>query len=504
MARLALKLAPATSEFPLKTLVASLLSAIVAFAGVFPYDVGESLRQVTLVVGPLYAFGPLVAIALARLRMYRLARLLVSLLYWTAEGREAPNRLLAQVALQRGDVDRALELIPGEDTLMVAQALSLREEWESLASLSVPLEGDNAYLAEAARIEALLKLDRLEEAESAAERMRSSWEAGAQGPIGYRSLRLSEARIAAERGDLSTVKELLGQSLPGVPAHQLLAVFAHGAYRSGRIEDAGKLYSQAYAVAPEALRDRYARRLRDLGMEAPVAVTNRQTPYVTFALGAVLALAYLGQLWLDANINPIVPTFRAFDASTLAAAFLLGLPGLPAEDAWWRYLSYMFVHGNLIHIGFNVWVLLDIGRVYELRRGWENLLSSFVVGGAMGALITTIAHDGSPLVLVGASGGVLGVAGALLADTLTSRTVADRALSGSLLRWMALIVVLSVAIPNVSLWGHVGGVVGGMLWGFMRQGLPGARAIDSLAAATGLALLLVALYQAILLAGRLA
>lgn len=505
LTRLAVRLAPLASEFPLKTLLASLLSAVVAFADVLPYVVGDQLRLVALIAGPLYAFGPLVAITLARLRQYRLARTLVRLLYWSTEGRQALQRLLAQVALQRGDGERALELVPDGDVLMEAQALAINEEWERLAGLEIPLQSDNAYLGEAARIEALLQLDREWDAENAIARMRANWEGGPKGPLGYRSLRLSEARLAAERGDLATIRELLGQQLPGVPAHRLLSIFARGAERAGRLQDAGRLYSQAYGAAPEALRGRYADRLKELGLDEPdqVATGPRGRPIVTYSLAASLVAAFLGQWWLDSNAGQFAALFRPLDASSVAAAFLLGLPFVPSDDAWWRYLSYMFVHGNLVHIAFNVWVLLDIGRVYELRRGWENLLAAFVVSGAAGALTTALLYEGQPLVLVGASGGVLGVAGALLADTLASRTVADRALAGSLLRWMALIAILSLAIPNVSLLAHVGGVGGGLIWGMLRQRLPASRAFDAFAAATALALLLVALYYPLLLAYRL-
>ena len=506
LTRLAARLAPLPSEFPLKTLIASLLSAVVAFAGVFPYSVGEQLRMVTLIAGPIYAFGPLLIITLARVRRYRVSGLLVNLLYWTQEGRGALRRLLAQVALQRGDSKQALALIPPGNKLMIAQALALEEKWEELASLEIPLVMDNAYLGEAARIEALLRLGRTWEAENAISRMRANWESGPKGPLGYRSLKLSEAMLAAERGEVGAVRELVGQQLPGVPAHRLLAIVARAAAQAGRKEDAAKLYGQAFSAAPPPLRARYGRRLRELGASEPEdvqgAVTGR--PWVTYGLAGSLAVAFLGQLWLDANAGQFAALFRPLEASSLAAAFLVGLPFVPEDAAWWRYLSYMFVHGNPIHIGFNAWVLLDIGRVFEIRRGWENLLAAFVLSGAAGALATALLSDGQqPLVLVGASGGVLGVAGALLADTLGSRSPADRALSGSLLRWMALIAVISLAIPNVSLWAHAGGVAGGLVWGAFRQRLPASRGLDALVAATALAVLLVALYRAVFLALRL-
>ncbi|MEX2541169.1 MAG: rhomboid family intramembrane serine protease [Trueperaceae bacterium] len=504
MVRLALRLAPPVSEFPLKTILASLLSAIVALAELLPYRVGGGLQTFVLVAGPLYAFGPLLSVALARVRRYRMAAWLVSLLYWTQEGRSAVRRLPAQVALQRGDVDAALELIPEDDKIMLAQAYALRGEWQRITELELPATGDKAFLGDAVRIEALLRLGRQGQAQDALDGMRARWEQGPQGPLGYRSVRLSEARIAAESGDLSTLRDILGQPLPGVPAHVLLALLAGAAERAGRRDDAGDLYGQAYAAAPESLRGRYAERLQELGSDVPASAGPGRAATATYALAGGLALAFLAQLWLDATVGPFAAVGSGFKASSLAGGFLLGLPGLPEADAWWRYLSYTLVHGHLLHIGFNIWVLIEIGRAYEQRKGRENLLASFVLGSVTGALITAIAHDGGPLVLVGASGGVLGVAGALLADALSNRSASDRALTGSLLRWMGLIVILSLAIPNVSLWGHVGGVVGGMLWGFLHQGMPRLRALDALAGAASLAFLLVALAHAATLALRLA
>jgi membrane associated rhomboid family serine protease len=502
--RLALRLAPPASEFPLKTLLASLLSAAVAFAEVLPYDVGDSLRAFTLVVGPVYAFGPLLAIGLARVGRYTPAEALVALLYWTADGRSGPRRLLAQVALQRGDVPAALRLIPEQDALMLAQAHALSESWQELLELELPRSGDNAFLGDEARVEALLALGRSREAERVIASMRARWEAGPQGPLGYRSLRLSEARLAAEHGDLAGLRELLVQPLVGVAAHRMMAVLARGAERAGRPDEAAHLYRQAFTAAPVPLRPRYAARLAELGAGVPLEVGEPARPLATYGLAAALVLAFLGQSLLDASVGPFGAGGQGIRASALAAAFLVELPGLPAADAWWRYLSYALVHGNLLHIGFNVWVLVDLGRIFEARRGRRGLISAFVLGTATGAFVTAAVQTGSPLVLVGASGGVLGIAGALLADAWASRTSADRTLATGLLRWMGLIVLMSLAIPNVSLWGHVGGVLGGLLWGFLRQGVGDREALLSFAAAASLALLLVALARAILLALRLA
>ena len=494
MARWTRRLAPWGTELPLKTVVATALCVLAMIAETTALRDPEWLVWAALVLGPVYVFAPLLATALARMGRYGVSLLLVELLYWTSAGRSAARRLLAQTALRRGDAEAALELIPQRDPLMLSQAYALTESWEEILALDLPEGRENALLGEAARIQALLGLGRSEEADRSLQAMRHRVEEIGGGAVALRSLRLSEARVAAEAGDLAAAREALGDGMPGVPPYVLLGVLARAAARGGQVEAAIQLYAQAYAVAPEPARERYAERIRSYGRVVP-QVRRRGPPLGTYLSAAVLVLAYLGQLWVDQSFASFATALGRLDPSSAIAAFLLNIPGVPSADAWWRYLSYAFVHGNLIHIGFNVWVLLDIGRLYEGRRGWPNVVVSFVAGTAMGGYITSIAQAGDPVVLVGASGGVLGVAGALLADVLRGRGQADRLLGRSLLQWMALIALLSVAVPNVSLWGHVGGVVGGMLWGFVRQGLPRVRTIDLFAGGVALGITLYAVAE---------
>jgi hypothetical protein len=83
------RLAPLSSEFPAKTLIATALSALIAVTGFTSLRVSAVLRDLALVVGPVYVFGPLVLVSLARNRRYRFAGVLSDALYWTAEGRAA-------------------------------------------------------------------------------------------------------------------------------------------------------------------------------------------------------------------------------------------------------------------------------------------------------------------------------------------------------------------------------------------------------------------------------
>ncbi|MDZ7799947.1 MAG: rhomboid family intramembrane serine protease [Trueperaceae bacterium] len=472
------RLAPGWSELPLKTAAAALLAAGVLAAEFGVVQAGPAWRWAALVLAPLYVFAPLALTGLARAGRFRAAGLLVRVLYWSGPGRDGMRRLLTQVALRRGDADAAERTMPEDAPLLQAQLHALRQEWARV--LEVELDGarDNVHLLEEAKVRALLALERTDEAAARVADLESRLQDADAGPILARAALLSSARLAAARGRLEEAQKALQPPPAGVPPFELFAILAEAAER-GRHDVAGDLWTRAYAAAPPPLRPRYAEHLRALGRTVPEVRLRR--PVATYAMAATLVVAYLGQLLLDGSVAPFPTPIGRLDPSMATAAFLLGVPGVPSGEAWWRFLSYAFVHGNLIHILLNAWVLTDIGRLYEVRRRWGDLLAAFVMGTLMGGYLTQVAQAGQTVVLVGASGGVLGVAGALLADVLRGRGAADRAMTRSLAQWMALIALLSVAVPNVSLWGHVGGVVGGFLWGFVRQGLPGGRRIDDAA-----------------------
>ena len=52
---------------------------------------------------------------------------------------------------------------------------------------------------------------------------------------------------------------------------------------------------------------------------------------------------------------------------------------------WWRLLTYMFLHGGLMHIAFNMWCLWDLGSVLERLMGWKSFVITYIVTGIAGS-----------------------------------------------------------------------------------------------------------------------
>ena len=129
---------------------------------------------------------------------------------------------------------------------------------------------------------------------------------------------------------------------------------------------------------------------------------------------------------------------------------------------WWRLITSGFLHANLIHIGFNMWVLYQLGRLLEpalgrVRFGLIYLVS--MLSGGFGVLL--MSPNG---LTVGASGAVFGLMGAAVA-VFRSRGINafDTGLGGVIV----LNLVFTFAIPGISIGGHVGGLIGGFLAGWI-------------------------------------
>ena len=140
---------------------------------------------------------------------------------------------------------------------------------------------------------------------------------------------------------------------------------------------------------------------------------------------------------------------------------------LTISGEWWRLLTSVFVHGNLLHIAFNMWCLWSLGALSESLYGRWTYGAVYLIcglGGSLGSIVW------NPQVMsVGASGAIFGLAGALIAAfKLGEFSVPRSALSGTL-RSLMVFVVFNLAFGAVSgvtdNAAHVGGLITGFILG---------------------------------------
>src|SRR5438034_1088288 len=82
--------------------------------------------------------------------------------------------------------------------------------------------------------------------------------------------------------------------------------------------------------------------------------------------------------------------------------------------AVWTFVTYAFIHGSLMHLGFNAVWLLAFGPPVARRFGPLRFLIFFLAAAAVGAAIHLAVHHGEPMPLVGASAAISGAMAAAM------------------------------------------------------------------------------------------
>jgi len=138
-------------------------------------------------------------------------------------------------------------------------------------------------------------------------------------------------------------------------------------------------------------------------------------------------------------------------------------PSIFAGHEWYRLVTAMFLHGGLIHIGFNMMVLMDLGPMVEEVYGSARYLFLYVVMGIASFLVSALAGHFS----VGASGAILGLAGLLIAITTKRGGMYMKELRSRLISWVVTIFALGFLMTGMRTdnWAHFGGLAAGFLLG---------------------------------------
>jgi len=76
---------------------------------------------------------------------------------------------------------------------------------------------------------------------------------------------------------------------------------------------------------------------------------------------------------------------------------------------WWRCITYAFTHGGLIHIGFNMVVLYQVGPLLESELGWERLFTVYTLTALFATFAGYLWHPVT--IVVGSSGAIFGLIG---------------------------------------------------------------------------------------------
>ena len=198
----------------------------------------------------------------------------------------------------------------------------------------------------------------------------------------------------------------------------------------------------------------------------------------------------------------LIMTFKQGDSTGLMAGIdghVLRLFGakdrfLILHGEWWRLVTAGFLHGGVLHILMNSWVMFDLGFRVEELFGTARFLVIYLVSSACGFVASTF---WTPYLSIGASAGIFGLIGAMIAD---GRRSGDPIMSSMYLRWALIILVIGFLpffpFDNAA---HVGGLAAGFLIAYFGGTPRISDPIESVwkvAAGTALAVVALSFYLA--------
>lgn len=205
----------------------------------------------------------------------------------------------------------------------------------------------------------------------------------------------------------------------------------------------------------------FAAASRSLGRWMP------QTSPVTYAMLAICCVMYALSFIITMKVtggDGLGGGLMGLGGISSQVSFRLGasLPWAYNVGQPWRLVTAIFLHGGLLHIGFNMWVLMDIGPMVEEMYGSAKYLFLFVITGIGGYIASSIFGNYPS---VGASGALLGLVGVLLAATTGRKSLAAQALRSALIRWLIYLAVFGLLMRGTDNYAHLGGLATGYLLG---------------------------------------
>jgi rhomboid protease GluP len=164
---------------------------------------------------------------------------------------------------------------------------------------------------------------------------------------------------------------------------------------------------------------------------------------------------------------------HAYDSDDAMIAFGAIVPGLLQRGEVWRLITSMFLHGGWLHWLANSWALYQLGTLYEVLFGSKRFAFIYFATGIIAGIASSLYNHGPA---VGASGAVFGIMGAFIFSIRRSPIYRHqpwtRSLIVQLVFWIVVNISIGLRLPFIDNTAHVGGLIAGLLLGFLPHRVP--------------------------------
>jgi rhomboid protease GluP len=146
------------------------------------------------------------------------------------------------------------------------------------------------------------------------------------------------------------------------------------------------------------------------------------------------------------------------DGATLFA-FGAKYPAAILAGEYWRLVTAGFLHGGLIHIAMNSWAMFSLGAQVDEIYGTSRMLVIYFVSSTFGFALSTLF---SAALSIGASAGICGLIGAMIALGMRHHNPIGDAIRGAYLRWAGMILIIGfLPMFHIDNAAHIGGLASG-------------------------------------------
>jgi membrane associated rhomboid family serine protease len=211
----------------------------------------------------------------------------------------------------------------------------------------------------------------------------------------------------------------------------------------------------------------------------PVGAAGRNDAPATYAIIALCVIAYVAEVASGGSFSgtgggTVTEKAGLFAYGLNSAGDTIGVAfGQP-----YRLVTAAFLHAGLIHIGFNMFALYILGTLLEPAIGTARFAGIYAVSVLSGSFLVMVMDPDQ--LTVGASGGVFGL---MAAAFLIARDRGLDELASQIGFFVIINLVMTFSVNNISIGGHIGGLVGGAIAALAvnqidRRRIPNAKAIE--------------------------
>ena len=180
-------------------------------------------------------------------------------------------------------------------------------------------------------------------------------------------------------------------------------------------------------------------------------VFMKKFPLITYILIGLNVLMYLVTSFFSNNFVDINGSVLYFFGAMYGDSVV--------DGQYYRLITSAFLHGSILHILFNMYVLYIIGAQLESFLGKAKYLIVYLFSAVAGNLLSMLFTTG---LSVGASGAIFGLLGSLLYFGYHYRVYLGNVMRSQIIPLILINLLLGFMISNIDVAAHIGGLLGGL------------------------------------------